>query len=1329
MASSSESFILHCISGKSVTLPFPTTFKGVFEAAVAPPFSFVPESIKIPTRGGVINVLRYLKQHPNDKDGGFIDASAYTVADTAISTGLRTPESRSLSPSSSAARSASGGRRGSFKRSLIVFGVPRRVKAWLNGTPAEGPPKASSSAAVSPASCAHICASASATAKEFTAPASALHTSSPHGTSTAVVPARPFKGRPSAKRNQMRDPLPYPHSPDGLLELAKAVSDPDPSADDDDDLISFLQGAPQRVYNHPTMSYISHKVKGNLVTLRAVMEHIYRVAPVFYAWIEAHPQKFLSALNRVGERSLQQVKDQLHLLALQAAAGQISGEGPSRRVMMLEVNTRDGTPDVYRVEVQVGDFSDDDDDDDSTSASESLYYVSVEQSDEQDYEEQEGEEDEVVDEHECDASSMESITDLGDSKEDEAGDEGVAWDHKSAKVAADGADGERDEGQLLAEEHVEGDGEPHRGAVLLSPVERADAAPKQTPNDAVPSDHDDGAAAAIATTSSPSSAPQNASADTTPLFPASVPVRTWRTSTSLSPTSCSAATQPPASPLVVNALPELTAAGAAPTAVGDVPAAPREDARLAQLREGAHAVDLLRREYTRQGDDLAAQRTHHTITLLRPEFFATVGEVCNAISSSASAEEAERQGALLRRVVRCACDFFVTAEEFYAQLEEEGVRASVFGPSPQESLAAWAAVAALSRLLMCDVDMAGQEAVAGIAAAAVAGPRRIGALRSLHTVNSLWSNPAVHWALTRSPEQLLASILQLCRQQRAVMLWYSSHYLMKTVGKTIQTMAYVFGGTEEAQQPVTLQRLKMTSKAHKSDEVADCLAGLFAVTASSPNTGNCGDQGGSAVPSSWRRNWVSLMYARYQQLVRPIECDLPTPHMTANTLYVCDTRHVLTPKENMDGRNRSTMESAARWWAAYCDDRNTMCMDKWCLAVTMRPWNAALASESAEHPGAVERTAVHLVSQTGNLKTGEVTTAFLQGILPTEKVVTGAASTSSPFATTARHTAVLQEQAVAQSAALSADTQLDNLNKSSTHGLSPHFIGDIHIVDVTSRMEADPSLAVNTRLAGGAEVHTHLATIVRNYLLPSAARRSVFLPQLSDVFARHPQIPAAAAARQAALANASAHGAPWLVCEYILLDYGGTIRSIASSASAASPVDCVTRDSPEDPAVANGDFVRMPAVRLSNRLSEPRPVSTVNRKRISSLPNDEGRGVSRSAVNATTSAAEDAVKRQYARTHAIDELYEIMLGSLLEHKPTGERNVLNHLVNYLETSEETMQEKVQRRQAETAGAAVAMPVEATRGNTRTGGGPSPKPPSTKRNAKGRPSFPRQKPSP
>ncbi|KPA79936.1 hypothetical protein ABB37_04988 [Leptomonas pyrrhocoris] len=1314
MASRCDRVALQCISGKSVELPFPVTFKAVLAAAVAPPFSFTPESVKVHTRGGLINVQRYVQQHPTEKDGGVLDESAFTVAATSTtkSAGLKGGESLALLPTSHAAPSAAGRGHNGLRRSLIIYGVPRRVRALLNGTPLEGTPSPLSSAAAPASSSAPFTPKTAVPKRELVSDISASHTSDPRTAAAAVVvPARPVKGHPSAKRNVMRSPLPYPHSPDGLLELAKAVSEPGPAADEDeDDIISYLQGAPPRVYNHPTMIYLSNEVKGNLTMLRAAMEQIYRVAPVFYAWIEANPQDFLSALNRVGERSLQHVREQLRLLAMQAVAGQMSGDGPSRRVMMLEVNTRDGAQDLYQLEVQVGDFSDDDDEeeDDSASTSESLYYTSAEPSEELDYDDEvDAEEVEEEDRRRAvDASNTDSGMEVDESGKEETRDEETAGALQYPRAVVVGADGGRTTNGVVAEAEAEGDSAPHRGAILLPPV--------------------DSAAGAADTATATESPTQSASTATPAPPPGHSPARTWRHS------------PPPPSAAAVVAESGPTAAGGASTAAENMAAAPQDDDRLVQLREEACVVEALRHEYVRQSDDLAAQKTHKAIMALRRKMFAVVGELCNDISSSAfsyssgSAATAEQHVNLLRRVVRCACEFFVTAEEFYAQLEEEGVRASVFGPSPQESLAAWAAVAALSRLLMCDVDAAGQAAVASAAAAAVAGPRRVGALRSLHTANAFWSTPALHWALTCGPEVLLASMLQLCRQQRAVMVWYSSHYLVKAVGKTIQTMAYVFGGAEEAQQPVALQRLKMTSKAHKLDEVADCLRELSLGSAFLSSSGSGGDPSGSAAQDSARRQWFWLMRTRYQMLVRPIEGDLPAPHMTSNTLYVCDTRQVLPPRETMDDRGRCSLDSAARWWAAYCDDHNTMCADKWCVAATLRPWNAAVASENAPNLSPVEKTAVCLVSQTGNSKSSEESVSVLRGLFPTEIVVTGDASssstsTSSASSATARHAAVLHEVADASSSAASTEAQTCNLKTSSPHGLSPHFMGDIHVVDVATSSVADPSPPVILRLAGGAELQTYLTTVARNYLLPTAAHRSVFLRQFFGLFARHQQIPAAAAARQAALANASANDAPWLVCEYVLLDYGGAIHSIASPAPAAAAVSArpVANDSTAEEGVTRDDFVQMPVVPLSHRLSEPRPISVVSRGRTTSVADGEGRAVLRTTT-VTTAAEEDAAKRRYARTHAIDELYEMMLGSLLEHQPTGEENVLDHLVNYLEASEDTMQEKVRRRQAETAGAAAVVEATAAAAAAPTGAFPSPQPPSTTRNTKGRPSLQRRK---
>jgi hypothetical protein len=1346
-----ERVTLRSISGRSVTLPFPVTFSAVFAAAVAPPFCFTPESVKIFEAGRLVHLATYIKQHSSEGDGGgggggFVDASAYTVAAAAPSSPLAahvsggvagrtgTSASEAVSGGLAAAHSAPGRGGGGAARTLMVYGVPQRAKAPRGHVCTDAVQKASPSA--SGGGDGGLAAQRSGPfggtttwAASAACLSSGLHTS---GNGNAPHTARHLvKDRAAVKRSVTRGPLPYPHSPDGLLELAKAVSDPDADAGESDDLISLFHGVPQGVYNHLTMRYISNKVKGNLVTLQAVMEQIYSVAPVFYAWVEANPQKFLSALNRDGERSLQQVRDQLRVLALQAVAGQMSGDGPSRRVMMLEVNTRDGTPDVYQVEVQVGDFDDDDDDDmddDSSSGSDSLYFAETEQDDEQDFLVEEEEEDvDVTDDRGGD-------TDATESEHNSAAEE----HERDGVVLTDGAGEER---------------EPHRGAILLSPAAAGTGTGSSLPSKGSAEVIGGGAGGAAAADTAFSVCPGGFTATPSPP-PGSFPARSWRPSASPSARIGGAAAVARSAATDAASQPSELDAGHAPAdAADEAGAGPHEDARLARLRGESAAVETLRNQYTRQGDDLTALRMHQAIMALRPQFFALAGEVCSSISAALSSsssssssssraasggkegEKAIQYGALLRRVVQCACDFFGVAEEFYAQLEEEGVRTSVFGPAPQESLAAWAAVAALSRLLMCDVDTAGQEAVVvGSAGGVVAGPRRVGALRALRHDTSLWSSPALHWAFTRSPEELLAAVLQLCRQQRAVMVWYSSHYLVKAVGKTIQTMAYIFGGTEEAQQPVVLQRLKITSKAHKSDEVADTLREMLA---SSSSTG---------VPDAARLQWLALMRLRYQQLVRPIAGDLPTPHMTSNTLYVCDTRHVLPPKESLEDRSSSgthaaavaattTLDSAARWWGGYCDDRSTMCVDKWCLAATLRPWNAAMASENARDTGAVEKTAVRLMrSRADDVNESGSIDSSLSVILPVEQIIEDEASTSSATAPTpaaARHTVVLYEQPHISSTAAAAGHSDKSAAASSAvpGGLSPHFVGDIHVIDAVS------TTASSVRLAGGALVSPHLATVVRNYHLPEAAHRSLFLRQFFEMFARHPQIPAAAAARHAAMTSASANDAPWLVCEYVLLDYGGAIRSLTTSSSFATPASTEKHSVHAARGVegeTNEDFIRMPCVPLGRRLSEPRPVSVVSRTRSNSQPDSDG---GRTAPpTATTTAEEDAVKRQYARTHAIDELYEMMLGSLLEHQPTGEVNVLDHLVSYLEASEGVMQTKVQRRQAAAAAGVdpsavpVVVPVAKTAGAAATGSFAAPQPPSNTRHTTGRPSFWRRKPS-
>ncbi|KAG5463904.1 hypothetical protein LSCM1_00077 [Leishmania martiniquensis] len=1249
------------ISGKSVMLMPPVTLATLLKVAVAPPFSLEPESVKIFLHGRLVRLLQYQKQHGSDLLKFPLDASPYTPSRTPTRCTHSTVALESPSPSGTELKDA--------PCSIIVYGVPQRIRAASSATRTGAQEQAIQSTTFAGESLA-VSTLPNIGSEESLASA---------GTAAAAAPtAAPVRRRasftqslnntPTANAASLKGPLPYPHSPDGLRELDKICAEFD--SDDDDDLITLLQGAPQSIYNHPTVLYMSNKVKGNLVVLQAVMQQVASVSPAFFDWIAENPQKFLSALNRGGERSLQQVKEQLRMLAMRAMAEQMSGEAPSRHVMMLEVNTSDGSPDVYQVEVQVGDFSG------RSTPSDSLMATTLVNSSSE--EEENG----------GDEESMSTGTELEDNRTASS----------SVKAPSEGADAAE-----AAEREEER--EPHRGAILLpgSPGPLQAPLSAQLRKDVVPPDG--GSMAAGEKTASP----QERGAPSVPPPPVdAVPPRTaCRSSTPLLFSSSAAAVSASFDAAVSSAL----------AAVSNPQEDDAEDARLSWLQKEQQRIDSLMQEWILQATNDAAQRAHTAITELRRRFLTLLNDL---ITTSTTPALLCRNGRDVRRLAILACRFFSGAEEFYAQLDEQGVRSSVFGETPQESVAAWAVVAALSRLLICDVDTAIEQQQQG-----PLGTRREDDPLSLRESNSIWAIPALRWVTSEGPEKLLMALLKLCRQQRAVVLWYSSHYVVKEVGKTIQTVAYILGGTGEAQQTVSLRRLKMTSKAHKQDEVADCMAALSSALTEA-----------GAVPESTRLQWFALMRSRYQRLVLPLEKDLPTPHMTSNPLYVCDTRHVLPPKASgaRPNSSRGTMDSAARWWAGYCDDRHTCCADKWCLAITARPWNTVTAMETTAVPEKAEGVAVVLVDDRAESSAANSSLPnasahdWLAQItwMPAETVVapSAAGAAASVPGSVTRHSAVLCEQVWALTGEEEEVAVADRLPPVAGVSDGPLlFSGDLHIVDVSAMEGAQrPVLS----LAGGAALRTYLATVVRNFVLPPSAREPIFLRHLFGMFEKHPRIPVAAAVREAALLNARLQDSPWLVSEYVLFDYGGALATFSAPyASAAARAGMVTASASSTTAAcelpppkgtaggpASDQFVRMPSVPLSQRLSAPRPVPPTHRRpeRANLLSGHE-----RSPV-----VPGEVAKRQYARSHAVDELYEMMLGSLLEHKPIGEANVLDHLVRYVDASQDAMRGRVCGRQAEASSAAAQKELHETTPDHALKAGRSsnlkPQPPNGKRNS-------------
>ncbi|GET93142.1 hypothetical protein, conserved [Leishmania tarentolae] len=1248
---------LRSVSGKSLLLNPPVTLATVLKVATAPPFSFAPESVKILLHGRIVRLLQYQKQHGSDLFKLPLDASAYTPSRTTAKCGSSV---FLASPSSSGTESKAE------PRSVIIYGVPQRIRATASELYTGAQEQQAIPTTV-----------ADASGKSLPLSTSSVPGSKEGSDSTcSTVVATPTTAKISRRASMMRvpmtsptsrvaankGPLPYPHSPDGLHELGKICAALD--GDDDDDLITLLQGAPPSIYNHPTVLYMSNKVKGDLIILQSMMEQIARVSPLFFDWISENPQRFLSALNRCGERSLQQVKDQLRMLAMRAMADQMSGETASRHVMMLEVNTRDGSPDVYQVEVQVGDFSD------ASTPSDSLSTTSLAENNSVTEEEGDGED---------------SVNTDGDMEE-----RGTAA--SSFNTSAEDAE----------EEEEEEEEEPHRGAIVLSNTPEPLEAPRSSHSrsDTAPSPECAVAGAMVSygggvAVPGESTLPEERGLSCTPSVQeeAVSPRSIRRSLPPLSPTS-SAATRPTSL--------EVAASVTSP-AVSLPEDNDAEEMWLLGLWKQLQFVDSLTQQWAHQATNEAAHRTHTAITELRRNIFTVLNDLITALPTSASLLLSFKH---VRRLALLACDFFSAAEEFYVQLDEQGVRSSVFGEAPKDSVAAGAIVASLSRLLVCDVDAVVEQQLQQQQQGTPA-PGGVGALLSLRHINSISASPALRWTTAEGPEKLLIALLQLCRQQRTVVLWYSSHYAVKDVGRTIQTIAYILGGREEAQQTVTLQRLKMTSKAHKQDEVADCIATLSHALAEA-----------GTLSDSIRAQWFTLMRNRYQRLVLPIEKDLPTPHMTSDPLYVCDTRHVLPPKDNnaRPDTSRGTMYSAARWWAGYCDDRRTCCADKWCLTLTERLWNVVVAMENTAAEVAAENVARVLTGVIGD-RSGEDSTTleasaseWLDDItwIPVDRVVASSAAKSSTSlsASGARHSAVLFEQ-VRDHALVKDETAAVRhpSSVSGVHGMLPLFNGDVHIVDVAAvEVRERPVL----ELAGGATLPTYLATVVRNFVLPAPAREPIFLRHLLGVFAKHPCIPVAAAVRDAALASARCHDSPWLVSEYVLFDYGGALSTFVDAVAKADAVTAVSADAKTkaaSPTTAEGppssmpdpltecvddNFVRMPSVPLSKRLSVPYPTPPTHRRPV--------RTPLHSQLTRAQAITDEAGKRQYSRNHAIDELYEMMLGSLLEHRPTGEADVLGHLMQYLDSAQDAMRARVHEKKAEVAAAAAQKAANTTKPN-------------------------------
>ncbi|KAG5465374.1 hypothetical protein CUR178_00077 [Leishmania enriettii] len=1270
-SSSVSPVTVRSISGKSLLLTPPVTLAAVLKVATAPPFSLEPESVKIYLHGRLVRLLQYQKQHGSDLFKYPLDASAYTPS--------RTPIMYTHSTTSLASPSSSGPEFKSEPRSVIVYGVPQRIRAITSATPTGAPEKAVHSTIFAGGAGGSLAVSTSPHSRSEELPASS-------GTTAAAMPTTAAAGRraslmrslnstSTARATSAKGPLPYPHSPNGLRELDKICAEFD--SDDDDDLITLLQGAPQSIYNHPTVLYMSNKVKGDLAVLQAAMQQIASVSPVFFDWIVENPQKFLSALNRGGERSLQQVKEQLRMLAMRAMAEQISGETPSRHVMMLEVNTSDGSPDVYQVEVQVGDFSD------ALTSSDSLVTTTLLQSSS---EEENGDNEESM------------------STDDELEDNETA--SPSVKASSEGVHVAE-----AAEEELE-ECEPHRGALLLpgTPEPLQALLSSQPPKDAVLSC--DGSTDATENTAS---AQERASPSISPSPADAVPATA----------ACRASPPIPSNSSATAGSASLdAAASSASTAASKPQDDDAEDTRLSLLQKELQRVDSSMQEWVHQATSDAAQRTHTAITELRRHIFTLLSDL---ITTSTNPAVLLRSCRDVRRLLPLACRFFSAAEEFYVQLDEQGVRSSVFGEAPQDSVAAWAVVAALSRLLVCDVDTAVEQQLQH-QQQGIPDTRRGGALLSLQRTNSIRAMPALRWATAEGPEKLLMAILQLCRQQRAVVLWYSSHYVLKDVGKTIQTIAYILGGTEEAQQPVSLQRLKLTSKAHKQDEVADCIASL---SNAFTETGTVSD--------ALRLQWFALMRSRYQRLVLPLEKDLPTPHMTSNPLYVCDTRHVLPPKASSARPSSSsgTVDSAARWWAGYCDNRHTCCADKWCLAITARLWNVVTAMETTAATKA-ECVAVVLMSYTAESSTAALPPPEPSALdwihriswLPVETVVAPSAATAAASApgTVARHCAVLCEQVRAPTVGAEETAATECLSSvGGALGMSPLFCGDVHVIDVGAMDAAQRPLL---SLAGGAALPTYLATVARNFVLPASACEPIFLRHFFSTFEKHPRIPVAAAVREAALFNARTQDSPWLVSEFILCDYGGALATFSRPSAKANAISTTPAGMATAPASStsaatelppilvtslapvNDQFVRMPSVPLSQRLTAPRPVPPTQRRPLRTNP--------RPALSRASAVAGEVAKRQYVRSHAVDDLYEMMLASLLEHKPTGEADVLDHLLRYVDASQDAMRGRVYARQAEAASAAAHKESHGTTSNHAVKGGrssnPKPQPPDGKGNS-------------
>lgn len=1289
MSANSDHFdlILRSISGKHVLLSAPVSVEAVLKAATESPFFFAAESVKVVLDGRLVHLHEYLASLPptevassdNDSTAGhFLSPAAVQSARRGErrSRSLRSYKDVNNNTVVPLSTAANGG-----DLSLLIYGVPKRVSAMLSAKDSAEPHAAGHAAATLPLPAPNAAAApAAAEAAEPDAKTPRQHASATSSSSTAGTAAVAMSPPPPPA------PLPYPHSPVGLLELSKLCTEYE--GRNLYSLASLFQTAPNGFYEHPTMRFMSYQVRTNPAVLRPMMQQVQTSSPEFFQWIEEHPQTFLSALNGTESATVQMLHDHLRLLTLEALAGHPpSGAVPTRRKMMLELNGNNGTRDVIELEVLLGgdqpssssdsnrdadddDGNEEDDEDDMSGGTESADALDGYEVFEEDAQYRTAE-DEIRETFATllEAELLNRILDL----EEANGDEDNHNDGDGEQTTRQTSEG------VVTAGGADGDEESKRDA----------AGPTAAPHDAEVDEIAPGSELAAADRGiGQMPIPIAAS----PLGAADTSRRDCSTEQNSNTVSTVVAPSDPTTASSRNPL-------APPTEEAGDAAETKEKLPAPSVLGGfIHEMEIAIGAWRANAEPSIAQEVHELIHVTREQLFA---ELIDCLTSDGDA------GAFFALLLS-GSTFFAHAEEFYVQLDEQGVRGNAFSEATTLSVPACAYSAALGRLLLCEVS-------------------HLYSCRgapSLSSAASLLAHPTMRWLNANGPNAMLAELLRGCRAQRGVMVWYASHYFVTSVGKTIQTIAYILGGSEESQRLISLRRLRFSSKVHRQDEMRCCLERI--ITA---------EEESGRVSDGLRREWTTLTQLLYKQMVRPIVKDLPTPHMTSFPLYICDSRHLPLPVElkqkalgiDVNGAAPATEQlSCSRWWPAYCDEqRNSLCLDKWCTVTLERPWNLLWAANTAE----AEEKAENVVLLLEDVDTPQPFSFKLRetfaSLLPLQEY---GATVALHQKSVQRCTALLYEQRGVEwglhNTASPSPLPLappQPLTTQSCSDLSPYVVGELHVVDLSVSSAAPPVVHV----ASLRRHSVHLATIFRNFssAVPttSDAAATTFLSSLLSKIRQHPIIPIAAAVRYAALKTMRDNDAPWRAVEYSVADFGGVVPSLETAAAAALAAaaaasrrpSLASRTSQEESRKAVDDvFLPMPTVPRERRLSATRPVSALR-----------SRSSPRSSTGDSAAAAmEEAARRRYARTHALDELYEMMLGSLMEQQPSGEAAVLDHLIQFVEVSQKPMRDAVEERQSAASpthgsgdGGALSLPPLAVQ---------RPHPPSGERKGSGRPPFQR-----